>query len=74
MTNKDLCIELINDFEENQLKNIVILLQSAKNLVYESDEEYCLKLLTEYEKDPDPTKGETISLGDFSKELGIDLK
>ena len=75
MSNRELCLELINGFEEEQLKNIVVLLQSVKNLISESDEEsYCLQLLEDYENDPDPSKEESVSLEDFAKELGIDLE
>ena len=74
MSNKELCLQLINGFEEEQLKDIVIMLQSVKNLLAESDEEaYCLQLLDDYETDPDPDKNESISIHDFSERLGIKL-
>ena len=75
MSNRELCLELINGFEEEQLKNIVVLLRSVKNLISESDDElYCLQLLEDYENDPDPNKEEAVSIEDFAKELGIDLE
>ena len=74
MSNKELCVQLINGFEEEQLKNIVVMLQSVKNLIAEAEEEaYCLQLLEDYENDPDPDKEEAISIQEFSKRLGIDL-
>ena len=75
MSNKELCIKLIDSFEEDQLKSVFILLQGAKNLASNSsDDEYCLQLLEDYENDTDPTKGELTSMSDFAKELGIELK
>ena len=74
MSHKELCFQLINGFEEEQLKNIVVMLQSVKNLIAESEEDaYCLQLLEDYENDSDPDKDEAISIQDFSKKLGIDL-
>lgn len=74
MSNKEICINLINSFEEYQLNNIIVLLQSAKTLADESsDEAFCLKLLEDYENDPDPSNKETVSLEVFSKEMGITL-
>ena len=75
MSNKEVCMQLINGFDEDQLKNIVVLLRSVKNLIAESEEEtYCLQLLEDYENDPDPDKDEAMSIQDFSQRLGIDLK
>jgi len=74
MSNKELCIDIISDFEEEQLKNIVVLLKSVKNLIAEANEEaYCIQLLEDYENDPDPDKNESMSIQDFSKKLGINL-
>ncbi|MCL2634564.1 MAG: hypothetical protein FWD34_08650 [Oscillospiraceae bacterium] len=75
MSNKDLCIEIINNFEEEQLKNIAVMLQGVKNMVAQaSDEAYCLKLIEDYENDKSADKSELMSLKDFSKEIGIDLR
>lgn len=74
MSNKELCLELIDGFEEEQLNSVVVLLRSVKDLVDEAaDNAYCLQLLEDYENDPDPYKSESVSLEDFSKELGIEL-
>jgi hypothetical protein len=75
MTSKDLCIELISGFGEEQLKNIVVLLQSIKNIAAEAaDDAFCLQLAEDYENDAGTDKNETISIQDFSKELGIELE
>jgi hypothetical protein len=75
MSNKELCLQLINGFEEEQLKNIVVMLKSVKDLIIAAEEEaYCLQLLEDYENDPDPKKDELMSIQDFSKQLGIELR
>jgi hypothetical protein len=75
MTNKDLCIEIISGFGEAQLKNVVVLLQSIKNIAAEAaDDAFCVQLAEDYEHDPAPDKNETISIQEFSRELGIELE
>jgi hypothetical protein len=75
MTNKDLCIEIINGFGEEQLKNVVMMLQSIKNIAAEAaDDAFCLQLAEDYENDTDFDKSELISIQDFSRELGIELE
>ena len=74
MSNKELCISIINDMEEEQLAKVAIMLQSVKNLLDEAiDDAYCVKLYNDYLNDPDPGKNEAISLQDYAKELGIAL-
>ncbi len=74
MSNKELCINLINTFEDYQLDNIILLLQSAKSLADETqDETFCLKLLETYENDADISNKETMSITDFAKEMGFNL-
>jgi len=72
MSNRDLCIELINGFEEEQLKNVAVLLRSFKNPATETDDDFCLQLLNDYENDTDDE--ELMSIQDFSRELGIPLQ
>jgi hypothetical protein len=75
MSNKDICIELINGFGEEQLKNVIVLLQSIRNLVAEAaDDAFCLQLAEDYENASDSDRGGLVSLQEFSKELGIELE
>ena len=75
MSNKDLCIEIINGFEEEQLKNVAILFRSRQSMVAEAvDDAYCLRLANDYENDTDYNKMDVISTQDFSRELEIALK
>ena len=74
MSNRELCISIINDLEEEQLSNIAVMLQSVKNMLDEAlDDAYCLKLYNDYLNDPDPEKKKTVSLQDFTEELGTIL-
>ena len=75
MSYRELCVELINEFEEEQLKNIIILLKNVKKSVIDPAEDaYCLQLLEDYENDPDSDKDDSIEIQDFAKELGINLE
>jgi len=75
MSYRELCVELINEFEEEQLKNIIILLKNVKKSVIDPAEDaYCLQLLEDYENDPDSDKDDSIGIKDFAKELGINLE
>ena len=75
MSNRDLCIEIINGFEEEQLKNVAVLLRSIQSIVAEAaDDVYCLQLVNDYENDTDDNKMDFMSIQDFSRELGIVLK
>ena len=75
MSNRDLCITLINDIEEEKLANVAVMLQSVKDMIDESiDDVYCARLYEDYLNDPDPKKHESISLNDYAKELGVVLQ
>ena len=74
MSNRELCLEIIDSFEEEQLKNIVVLLNSIKEMVAEAaDDAFCMQLVNEFNEDPDPDKSDTMSIQEFSKELEIIL-
>ena len=51
MSTKEMIYQLINDFSEEQLKDILTMLKSLKNIVEDAeDEAYCVKLYNEYKK------------------------
>ena len=63
MSNKELCIRLINEIDDSHLADVANLLQCIKNILEEStDERYCQELHEDYLKDTTPDKHETISL------------
>ena len=75
ISNKDLCIEIINGFEEEQPKNIAVLLRSIQSMVAEvADDAFCIQLVNDYENDTDDNKKDFMSIQDFSRKLGIVLK
>ena len=69
MSNRDKCIAILDSFNEGQLVNIVAILQAAKDAI--TDAAFCNALLKDYEADPD--RGETISIEDAAKMLGVVL-
>ena len=74
MSNRDICLQIINGFKEEQLLNIKIMLQSMRDLISEAeDSAFCEKLLEEYENDTDLEKDRSVSIENFAKELGIVL-
>lgn len=76
MSDKELCIQIINEFPEEQLRNVLNILENLKEFFYKTndDDDFCKQLLNEYENCDDIDKNETMTIQDFSKELGIDLK
>ena len=74
MSNKELCIRLINEIDDSSLANVVTMLQSIKNIIDDSlDDRYCLGLYEAHLADTAPDKEASISLTDYAKELGIAL-
>lgn len=74
MSTKEMIYQLINDFSEEQLKDLLTMLQSLKSIVTDAeDEAYCVKLYDEYENDISPDKNDSMSIEDFASELGICL-
>jgi len=74
MSNRELCIAIINEIEEDKLANVATMLQNIRDMLDESlDDAYCLKLYEDYLQDPDPSKSESILLENLAKELGVEL-
>ena len=75
MSNKELCIKIINEFSEEQLSNVLSMLKNLKSFLDTAyDDNFCNKLLDEYNKASDGDKNQLMSIYDFSQKLGIDLK
>ncbi|MCL1863502.1 MAG: hypothetical protein FWF78_08050 [Defluviitaleaceae bacterium] len=78
MTNRDECIALLDNFGEEQLGSVLVVLKSMKdvfdNALEEAlDEAYCQKLYQDYLDDPDPSKHDSMTLEEFADSLGIAL-
>ena len=72
MSNREKCIQLLDSFSDSQLINVMAMLQAAKDAILEAaDDAFCSTLLKEYETDPD--KGETVSMEEAAKMLGVVL-
>ncbi len=72
MSNREMCITILDSFSEAQLANIAAMLQAAKNAISEAeDDAFCEQLYRQYEADPD--KGETMTEAELCRELGISL-
>lgn len=73
MSAKEKIINLINDFSEEQLEELLTMLQSLRHIVDDAeDDAYCQKLYDEYKNNPSDSS-ENVSLEDFANELGINL-
>ena len=73
MSAKEKIINLINDFSEEQLEELLTMLQSLSHIVDDAeDDAYCQKLYDEYKNNPSDSS-ENVSLEDFANELGINL-
>lgn len=73
MSAKEKIINLINDFSEEQLEELLTMLQSLRRIVDDAeDDAYCQKLYDEYKNNPSDSS-ENVSLEDFANELGINL-
>ena len=73
MSNREKCHALIEAFSDTQLASIAAMLESAKSLADEAeDDAYCRRLYADYQADPD--KGDSMSLEGFAQSLGISLE
>ena len=73
MSAKEKIINLINDFSEEQLEELLTMLQSLRHIVDDAEDDgYCQKLYDEYKNNPSDSS-ENVSLEDFANELGINL-
>ena len=74
MSTKEMIYQLINDFSEDQLKDLLTMLQSLKSIISDAeDDAYCAKLYEEYKNDTSSDKNDSMSIEDFANELGISL-
>lgn len=64
MSTKEKIYSLIDGFTEEQLAQVLIILDSIKNMLQseQEDDEYCHKLLEDYRNDTDPDKTKGVQL------------
>ena len=72
MSNRERVIQLIDDMPDNKLAFVVDMLESLKSYAGEAiqPDEWDLEMIAEAEKVND---GETVTIDDLAKELGIQL-
>ena len=68
MSNKEMCINLINRLPENELKPVVAILEMIDDLL---DDAFCQRLMDEYDNSDE--RGEGMDIDSFAAELGIEL-
>lgn len=75
MSTKEKIFNLIEDFNEEQLEDLLTMLQSLKHIVTDAeDDAYCRKLYKEYKNNATADSSENMNIEDFADELGIELK
>lgn len=74
MSTREKVYDLIDNFTDAELEQVLTMLTSVKKIIVEaSDDAYCEKLLKDYLDDPSDDKHESISLEKMAEELGIEL-
>ncbi len=70
MSNKELCLKLMESLPESKLGYVLAYIQGL--LADEADDAtFCETLYQQYEADPD--KGQSVSLEEAAKQLGVEL-
>lgn len=74
MSNKEVCINLLNSIDESQLENVAAMLKSFIRAIEEAaDDHFCMKLIEAHERDNDPQNHETISFETAIREAGFSI-
>ncbi len=75
MSTKEMIYSMIEEFTDEQLKQVFTMLTSVKKMLdaEAEDDAFCQKLLDDYLSDPDPDKHDSISIEELAAELEIDL-
>lgn len=71
MSTKEKIYQIIDGLSEEQLRGLLTMLTGYAEIVDEArDDAFCAKL---YEESKDDDDGETVSVEDFAKDLGISI-
>ncbi len=71
MSNKELCIKLLDSVPEYKIGYVLAYLQGI-TADEEADDRFCQRMLENYENDPDPDKDQTVTLEECKREWGLD--
>lgn len=71
MSTKEKIYQIIDGLSEEQLRGLLTMLTGYAEIIDEAqDNAFCAKL---YEESKDDDDGETVSVEDFAKDLGINI-
>lgn len=71
MSNRELCVKLLDNVPEYKIGYVLAYIQGI-TADEEADDAFCERMLENYENDPDPEKEETFTLEECKREWGID--
>ena len=71
MSNKEMCIKLLDSVPEYKLGYVLAYIQGI-TADEEADDLFCQRMLENYENEPDPEKGRTFTLEECKREWGLD--
>jgi hypothetical protein len=71
MSNKERIVELLDAIPDYKMGYVLAYVQGVA-ADEENDDEFCQKMMENYENDTDPQKYETYTLEECKKEWGID--
>lgn len=71
MSNRERIIELLDSVPEYKMGYVLAYVQGIA-ADEESDDNFCQRMVENYENDPDPEKDEAVALEDLKKAWGLD--
>ena len=71
MSNKEMCIKLLDSVPEYKLGYVLAYIQGI-TADEEADDIFCQRMLENYDKDPDPEKDRTFTLEECKREWDLD--
>lgn len=71
MSNRELCVKLLDNVPEYKIGYVLAYIQGI-TADDEADDAFCERMFENYENDPDPTKDEEYTLEECKREWGVD--
>lgn len=70
MSNRELCLKLLDNVPEYKIGYVLAYIQGI-TADEEADDDFCARMIENYENDPDPEKDQTFTLDECKKEWGL---
>ena len=70
MSNRELCIKLLDNVPEYKIGYVLAYIQGI-TADEEADDAFCERMMRNYENDTDPDKDQTFTLDECKKEWGL---